>query len=70
MILATDAIRSSIAEGRRWADVAAMAMHTMPQPSGASAAGTNGALHAVPAVRETLAGMAHRLLDDLAVRAA
>ena len=42
MILATDAIRSSIAEGRQWADVAAMAMHTMPLPSGASAAGTNG----------------------------
>jgi hypothetical protein len=29
---------------------------------------SNGAGWAVPAVRETLAGLAHRLLDDLAVR--
>ncbi len=52
----------------------------MPAPSSpASTAGTagcgtsngianNGAGKAVPAVRATLAGLAHRLLDDLAVR--
>jgi heptaprenyl diphosphate synthase len=67
MILATDAIRGSLAEGRHWADVAASAVRSMPPPS---AARGNGALHDVPAVRESLAGMAHRLLDDLAVRSA
>jgi heptaprenyl diphosphate synthase len=70
IILATDAIRGSIAEGRRWADTAARAINSMPAPSAASAAHSNGALNAVPTVRETLAGMAYRLLDDLAVRAA
>jgi heptaprenyl diphosphate synthase len=67
MILGTDAIRDSLAEGRRWADVAAAAVRNLPPPS---AARSNGALRDVPAVRESLAGMAHRLLDDLAVRSA
>ncbi|MGD0811272.1 MAG: hypothetical protein ABSA91_16420, partial [Acidimicrobiales bacterium] len=69
MILATDAVRGSIAEGRRWADLAAEALQTMPAPSAAPAsAATNGSHDEVTAVRETLAGLAHRLLDDLAVR--
>lgn len=66
VILSTDAVRSSIAEGRRWADRAAAALQSMPPPSGAAA---NGARQGIPAVRETLSGLAHRLLDDLAVRA-
>jgi heptaprenyl diphosphate synthase len=73
MILSTEAIRGSLAEGRRWAEVAAQALRGMPPPSMTalnSPARANGALHDVPAVRETLAGMAHRLLDDLAVRSA
>lgn len=65
MILATDAVRSSIAEGHRWADAAAEALRNMPSPSAARA---NGALQAVPAVRETLAELAHRLLDDITAR--
>lgn len=69
MILATDAVRDSISEGRRWADFAAQALMTMAPPSGPPAsAASNGAREAVPAVRETLASLAHRLLDDLAVR--
>jgi hypothetical protein len=69
MILATDAVRGSIAEGRRWADLAAEALHTMPAPSVPPAsASANGARDEITAVRETLAGLAHRLLDDLAVR--
>jgi heptaprenyl diphosphate synthase len=69
MILATDAVRGSISEGRRWADLAAEALHTMPAPSVPPAsAAANGARDEVTAVRETLAGLAHRLLDDLAVR--
>jgi heptaprenyl diphosphate synthase len=71
MILATDAIQGSLAEGRLWADRAATALRTMPPPSGTAvseAARHNGTLQNVPVVRETLAGMAHRLLDDLAVR--
>jgi heptaprenyl diphosphate synthase len=69
IILATDAVRSSIAEGRRWADLAAEAVRTLPLPSAPpSSASANGAHESVPAVRETLAGLAHRLLDDLAVR--
>ena len=70
MILATDAVRSSISEGRRWADLAATALLTMAPPSRPPAsAAANGAHDDVAAVRETLAGLAHRLLDDLAVRA-
>jgi geranylgeranyl pyrophosphate synthase len=71
IILATDAVRGSIAEGRHWADRAAAALAAMPAPSHPAGAGfvNNGAGTAVPAVRETLAGLAHRLLDDLAVRA-
>jgi len=71
MILSTDAVQSSLAEGRRWAERAALAVRSMPPPSAELLlACTNGASEAVPAIRETLAGMAHRLLDDLAVRAA
>jgi heptaprenyl diphosphate synthase len=66
MILATDAVHSSIGEGRRWAELAAEALHSMPSAVGAS---SNGAHLAIPIVRGTLAGLAHRLLDDLAVRA-
>ncbi|MGH9106618.1 MAG: polyprenyl synthetase family protein [Acidimicrobiales bacterium] len=66
IILATDAVQGSIAEGRRWADMAAEALRAMPGPAGA---GSNREGKAVPAVRSTLAGMAHRLLDDLSVRA-
>ena len=33
MILATDAVRGSISEGRRWADLAATALLTMAPPS-------------------------------------
>jgi len=41
----------------------------MPAPSVPPAsAAANGARDEVTAVRETLAGLAHRLLDDLAVR--
>jgi geranylgeranyl pyrophosphate synthase len=71
IILASDAVRGSIAEGRRWADRAAAALAAMPPPSSPAGAGfvNNGAGKAVPVVRETLAGLAHRLLDDLAVRA-
>ncbi len=70
MILATDAVRGAIAEGRRWADQAAAALAAMPAPSKPAgvAFANNGAGKAVPAVSETLAGLAHRLLDDLAVR--
>jgi heptaprenyl diphosphate synthase len=73
MILATEAVHSSIAEGRIWAHRAALAIRGMPPPSAPCAtqvAHGNGALKAVTAVRETLAGMAHRLLDDLVVRSA
>ncbi len=69
IILATDAVRGSIVEGRRWADRAAAALAAMPAPPAPTgAAANNGAGKAVPAVRATLAGLAHRLLDDLAVR--
>jgi heptaprenyl diphosphate synthase len=37
-------------------------------PIASNGIASNGAGRAVPAVRETLAGLAHRLLDDLAVR--
>ena len=75
MILATDAVRESIAEGRRWADMATQALETMPPQSGlppsvpASVGSSNGARLAVAPVREALGGLAHRLLDDLVVRA-
>lgn len=64
MIMATDAVRDSIAEGRRWADVAAQAINDLPVPS------HNGRLRRVPPVRDALAGLAHRLFDDLVARAA
>jgi heptaprenyl diphosphate synthase len=66
MILGTDAIQSSIAEGRRWAELAAQALQSMPAAAGIS---RNGAGQGIPDVRETLSGLAHRLLDDLSVRA-
>ena len=79
MILATDAVRESIAEGRRWADVAAQALEAMPFPAGplpsgplpsgplASGVGANGAVVEVAPVREALSGLAYRLFDDLVV---
>ncbi len=75
MILATDAIKESIAEGRRWADVAAKALDEMPLPTAlpsvapVSGPSTNGAGPAVVPVRAALGGLAHRLFDDLVVRA-
>jgi geranylgeranyl pyrophosphate synthase len=61
MVLASGAMASSVAEARRWADAAALALHELP-PIVTSGEG--------PAtVREILAGLAHRLLDDLGVRA-
>jgi heptaprenyl diphosphate synthase len=65
MVLATDAVQESIAEGRRWADRAASAIESMPQPAPPG----NGAVQAATAVRSALAVMGHRLFDDLAVRA-
>ena len=71
IILATDAVQSSIAEGRRWAHRAAEAVSAMPPPSSRAVPRKgNGAASGVKAVRETLAGMADRLLDDLALRSA
>jgi heptaprenyl diphosphate synthase len=69
VILATDAIRESIAEGRRWADIATQALQAMPPASPASLARSNGARSDVAPAREALGGLAHRLLDDLVVRA-
>jgi heptaprenyl diphosphate synthase len=66
MILATDAVRESIAEGRRWADLAAQALQEMPLPS---VEGNNGSRLAVEPVRDALGGLAHGLFDDLVVRA-
>ncbi|HTT89520.1 MAG TPA: polyprenyl synthetase family protein [Acidimicrobiales bacterium] len=66
IILATDAIRESISEGRRWADLAAQAIEEMPAPSVRT---NNGSAQAVAPVRDALSGLAHRLLDDLVVRA-
>ncbi len=66
MILSTGAMRESIAEGRRWADLAAQALQEMPPPS---VAGSNGARKAVTPVREALSVLAHRLIDDLVVPA-
>ena len=55
-------------QGLYW--IAAAALKAMPArgPAGPDFA-NNGAGKTVPAVRENLAGLAHRLLDDLAVRA-
>jgi heptaprenyl diphosphate synthase len=65
VILATDAVRESIAEGRRWADLATQALEEMPPPS---AGRNNGARRSVEPVREALGSLAHRLLADLVVR--
>jgi heptaprenyl diphosphate synthase len=60
MVLASGAIASSVGEARRWAEEAALALGELrPMPAG----------HAIIA-REALAGLAHRLLDELAVPAA
>jgi heptaprenyl diphosphate synthase len=66
MILSTAAIRESIAEGRRWADVATQALQELPPVSDSL---SNGARQAVAPTREALGGLANRLLDDLVVRA-
>ncbi|HTV11851.1 MAG TPA: polyprenyl synthetase family protein [Acidimicrobiales bacterium] len=72
MILASPAIQSSISEGRKWADRAASTVRQMPPPSASSPESEsvrgNGARKSVPAVREMLSGLAHRLLDDLALQ--
>jgi heptaprenyl diphosphate synthase len=65
IVLSTDAVRTSVAEGRRWADIAAEALRSMPPPTTIA---SNGALHAAPVVRETLTSLAHRLFDNLSVR--
>lgn len=64
IILATSAIGGAIAEGRRWAELADEAISSMAVPSASGAAELAGAT----AARQTLSGLAHRLLDDLAVR--
>lgn len=54
IVIASGAVASSVAEGRRWADAAAKALSQLtPAP-------------ATGPVRETLANLAFRLLDDLA----
>ncbi len=65
MVLATGAVRSSINEGRRWAEEAAEALALLPAP-GPSA---NGEARRAATARETLSGLAQRLFDDLDVRA-
>jgi heptaprenyl diphosphate synthase len=59
IILGSGAIASSVAEGRHWADLAADALGRL-SPARAGRA---------RAVRETLASLAYRLLDELGVRA-
>jgi heptaprenyl diphosphate synthase len=66
MILATDAVRESISEGRRWADLAAKALEEMPAPT---VGGDNGSREAAAPVRGALGGLAYGLFDDLVVRA-
>jgi heptaprenyl diphosphate synthase len=68
MVLASGAVDESIAEGRRWANKASETL--LAQPGDTHTNGASGRPHkGDPEVRETLAGLAHRLLDDLAVRA-
>jgi heptaprenyl diphosphate synthase len=71
MILATDAVRESISEGRRWAELATQALEEMPPASAppASVVRSNGARADAVSAREALGGLAQRLLDDLVVRA-
>jgi heptaprenyl diphosphate synthase len=64
VVLSTDAIASSIAEGRRWADLAAGAIASLPAPPRGRANRP-----ALRAARLALAETAHLLLDDLAARA-
>ena len=66
MVLASGAIASSVTEGRRWAEAAASALRQMP-PAG-PAVPADGPPGTAREVRETLAGLAHRLLDDLGAR--
>jgi len=69
LVLSTGAVGSSITEGRRWADLAAEAL-AVPMAGPLSTDGAPArAFGGDSQVRETLAGLAHRLLDDLAVRA-
>ncbi len=68
LVLATGAVASSIAEGRRWADVAAEALAETPAEAAAANGAGGGYFPGDPDVRVTLAGLAHRLLDDLAGR--
>jgi hypothetical protein len=68
LVLTTGAVASSISEGRRWAQLAADALATLaPGRPGANGAGGR-VPQANPEVRQTLATLAHQLLDDLAVR--
>lgn len=70
LVLTTGAVASSISEGRRWAQLAADALATLaPGRPGANGAGGR-VPQANPEVRQTLATLAHQLLDDLAVRSA
>ncbi|HXW81322.1 MAG TPA: polyprenyl synthetase family protein [Acidimicrobiales bacterium] len=66
LILSTGAVRDSMAEGRRWADLAAKALQEMPQTSVAT---SNGDRKAAVGVREALSVLPHRLLDELVVPA-
>jgi heptaprenyl diphosphate synthase len=66
IILSTGAVHDSIAEGRRWADVAARALQEMPPSSVAS---SNGDRKAVAGVRDALSVLPHKLLDELVVPA-
>jgi heptaprenyl diphosphate synthase len=59
IILAAGSVHEAITEGRRWADAAIAAISDMGPAPGTAAQAT----------RDTLAGLAHRLLDDMAVRA-
>ena len=66
MILSTGAVRDSISEGRRWADLAARALQEMPPGPAAS---SNGDRKEIAGVREALSVLAHKLLDELVVPA-
>lgn len=78
IILATDAVKGSIEHARHWADEAAAAIASMPALPKVTGPGhpVNGAAErALPTMgtalgaRQMLSGLAHRLLDDLSVRA-
>jgi heptaprenyl diphosphate synthase len=70
IILATDAVEVSLAEGRRWADLAGAALAGLSGSTSRAAHGPEGRPTSTSlATIATLSGLAHRLLDDLAVRA-